>query len=144
MARDPDEDALSWAGDADRPGGTAESPAPRQEPERAPDSVAVARAGQVEGRRLALTATLGVIAGIYLVFTVFWIIGVQLTGGSPRFLLGAIMFQFGEFLAIVCCALWFGVTIVLTRGSSFAVRILWLLAGLVVLIPWPFFLGIGS
>jgi hypothetical protein len=51
------------------------------------------------------------------------------------------MYQFGEFLAIASPALWFGAVFLLTRGRAPLVTVLWLVIGLVVLVPWPTLFG---
>jgi hypothetical protein len=51
------------------------------------------------------------------------------------------MYQFGEFLAIVSPLVWFATVLLLTRDSKPISRLLWLLLGVVVLIPWPFLLS---
>ena len=47
-------------------------------------------------------------------------------------------YQVALWLAVAAPALWFVTAYVLTRGSKSWVRIVWLIAGLVVLVPWPF------
>jgi hypothetical protein len=47
-----------------------------------------------------------------------------------------VLWQFGEFTAIVAAPLWFGSTVLLTAGKS-AQRFGWLTLGLGLLLPWP-------
>ena len=84
----------------------------------------------------------GVLAGIYLLFTVGWAFVVSRTVGSSSVLLATIMFQLGQFLAIAAAPLWFTATFTLTQGRRPAVRLTWLLIGAVVLLPVPFVLGV--
>lgn len=136
-AVDDDDEALTWAGDTDRLGSR-----PQDEP--APAAAPPAEPSAPRSRRdTALIAAYGVFAGVYLVFTVLWLLGVQYVRGNDSTLFAAIMFQFGEFLAIVSCPIWFGAVWYLTTGSRPLVRILWLIAGVALLVPWPFFLGIA-
>lgn len=136
-AAEPDDDeATTWAGDTD-PSHVA-TPAP-DEP--------VETAGAVAAKPATppmLLVTYGVLGGIYLIYTAGWFAAVtrldaaRLTSGD---LLTEIMFQFGEFLAIASPAAWFGAVFLLTRGTRLIVRLLWLLAGVIVVLPWPFVLG---
>src|SRR5690606_23185566 len=83
----------------------------------------------------------GIFAGAYLLYIVGWIIAVQRDTYSQASLLAEIMYQFGEFLAIASPAIWLGAVLVFTRGGRVLARVLWLLAGLLLLAPWPFILG---
>ncbi len=125
-ATEPDDDALTWAGDE----GDAPEPLVTTEP-----------ADANRGIPAPLLVTYGVIAGIYLIYTLGWIITVNRSATTLPNLLGEIMFQFGEFLAIASPALWFVAVLMLTRGRPAVARLGWLLVGLVVVVPWPFVLG---
>lgn len=95
-------------------------------------------------RRSAVTAATGLLAGIYLVYSVGWILSIgtlQLTGAT---LLIEVLYQFGEFLAIIASALWFGTVMALTRGGRPALRLGWLALGALVLVPWPLIIGVLS
>ena len=56
-------------------------------------------------------------------------------------LFAEIMYQLGEFLAIASPVVWLGAVLLLTRNARALTRIVWLLAGLVLVAPWPFILG---
>lgn len=133
-AAQPDEDeaALRWSGD--EPAGPA-SPQPLSKVE--PVATEPARSMPA-----MLLVTYGVVAGIFLIYTVGWIITVSRSGAASSELLVEAMAQLGEFLAILSPALWFGVVFVLTRHAKPLVRLLLLLLGLIVVIPWPFVLGV--
>ena len=88
-----------------------------------------------------LLVTYGIVAGVYGLYTVGWITTVLRGGGTMSTILGEVMFQFGEFLAIASAPLWFASAFYLTRGSRPVVRLAWLIAGLVLLVPIPFVLG---
>ena len=74
---------------------------------------------------------------LYLALTVGWILGVQFTGSGSRELLTEILWQFGEFTAIVSAPLWFGATLTMTRWRSLGERFGWLALGSALLFPWP-------
>ena len=134
---DDDDEALSWIGD-DEQGRAAprlrdpdapalEADAPDEEPEDAPGA---------GGRR---AATVG-FALPYLAFTIGWVLSVeQLTSGAVD-ALHLIVWQFGEFLAMLAAPIWFAATLSLTRESRPLVRVGWLALGLAVLVPWPILL----
>jgi len=133
---DEDADALTWAGDEEQ--GRA---APRLRGEDAPvvvDSAAgpVAETPGSGGRRAATVA----FALPYLVLAVGWILSVEQLSSGARDLAYEIVWQFGEFLAMLAAPAWFAATLALTRGSRPLVRVGWLALGLGVLLPWPILL----
>ncbi len=133
MTADPAEDdaALSWHGDeADRPAKVTRATLPTTTNE-----------GEKPGTPGMLLVTYGVLAGIFLIYTIGWITVVVTSGYTAPDLLGEIMWQLGEFLAIASPALWFVTVMVLTRGRRPLARLLLLVLGLIVVIPWPFILG---
>ena len=93
-------------------------------------------------RRSAVTAATGLLAGVYLVYSVGWILSIGTLQLSGATLLIEVLYQFGEFLAIIACALWFGAVMALTRGGRAAVRLGWLALGALVLVPWPLIIGV--
>ena len=86
----------------------------------------------------------GVFGGLFLAYTVGWILSVQAIGSGTTDLFSEIMWQFGEFLAIIAAALWFASTTYLTRETRTAVRFGWLALGLLLLFPWPIIWGLIS
>jgi hypothetical protein len=156
-SRDPDpldeaddDDALHWTGDEAR--GQA---APRLR-DAVPASVTGAGIDEVEAEEdtprspadRALFAGTVLFGLVYLALSIGWISSAQLLVYPSLDLLGEIMWQFGEFLGMVAPALWFAAALTLTpegvrrRGLT---RMLGLLVGALVLIPWPSLLyWIGS
>lgn len=126
-----DEAALSWAGDEEQ--GRA---APRL---GEPDPVAAAGEAAPEvtpGSRGRSAATVA-FAVPYVVIAIGWIFAVQQLSSGSTSLFGEILWQFGEFLAILAAPLWFAATLTLTKGHRPLVRVGWLALGLGVLVPWP-------
>ncbi len=130
MREDPDEDALSWGDEADPTHVDAHADTA--------DRPAAPGGSQTSS---ALLVVYGVFGGAYLIYLVGWIIAVQRDSLTLPTLLGEIMYQLGEFLAIASPALWLGAVVLLTRGRGPIVRLLWLAVGLLVVAPWPFFLA---
>lgn len=98
---------------------------------------------RASGRRSPLETPLtALFALIYVGYTVGWIIGIGLVPLSGPTLVIEILYQFGEFLAIIASALWFGAVVALTRDGRAAHRFGWLALGVLVLLPWPFVLGL--
>ena len=91
-----------------------------------------------------LLVTYGILGGIHLIYLAGWVIALQRLNAlsvPSTDALTEIMFQLGEALAIVSPVAWFAAAFMLTKGRRPIVRLLWLLAGLIVVAPWPFVLG---
>lgn len=87
---------------------------------------------------VALVA-LGILGGVYLLYTVGWIIGgLRLQVIAPALNLIPAAYVPAFWLAVLAPAIWFLVTFVLTRGRAAWLRFVWLAAGAVLLVPWPF------
>lgn len=130
MGTDPDEEALSWAGETD--------PSHVAAPKAVVDAAAV-RPAATSTANSALLIAFGVFAGVYLLYAIGWGIhafthSVPVAGVFP-----IIMYQFGEFLAIVSPILWAGGVWLLVKKPVW--RLLWLLLGVLLLAPWPFIVG---
>ncbi len=138
MSDTQDDDALSWAGENDpsHVAGPAVAAAPRTE--------IVIDPGPKPAISSVLLVTYGVIAGAYLIYTLGWVVAIQrynaASVASTEFL-NAVMFALGEALAAASPTIWFCAALLLTRGRSSLIRLLWLLVGLAAVIPWPFVLG---
>ena len=88
--------------------------------------------------------TLGILGGIYLLYTIGWAIVVARTTVTffpldSVFL--EICFRIGQFLSIAAAPLWFASTLLLTQKRAWRSRLGWLLLGVFVLVPWPFIQG---
>lgn len=153
MTSDAD-DALSWEGDDDRP---TQKPAP----DAAEQKAALPRGWNAVGRRsetvgrieddgtisepveraplsTPMLLLVGIVGGIYLLYTVGWTIGGLTLQSSAMFLIPDVMYQVALWAAVLAPALWFGAAWVLTRRSASWVRVAGLLAGVLLLVPWPF------
>jgi hypothetical protein len=154
---DGDDEALSWDGESDSshvagPKPLREKPV-RTKPARAgkpgrasaaADDAATETETDAEPQPTSsvLLVAYGIVAGVYALYTVGWATTILRGSGTMSTLLGEIMFQFGEFLAIAASPLWFASVLFLTRGRRPALRLLWLLAGLLLLVPVPFVMGV--
>jgi len=149
--RDADQDALAWDGDDD-----PTLDAPQRLPDGdLPTGYSVVGKGSAEfetaaqERRDAAASApaamsnttllfLGVFGGIYLLYTIGWLLGGM---RLQLYALGAVPapFYFGSFvLAAAAPVVWFAATYLLTRGVKAWQRFSWLSAGAVLLVPWPF------
>jgi len=152
---DGDDEALSWDGESDSshvagPKPVREKPA-RAKPARVakPGRASVAVVDEThddddepQPTSSVLLVAYGIVAGVYALYTVGWATTIFRGSGTMSTLLGEIMFQFGEFLAIAAAPLWFASVLFLTRGRRPALRLLWLLVGLLLLVPVPFVMGV--
>lgn len=133
---DDDAEALSWAGDEEQ--GRA-APRLRDLDAQVAEVATVGEPEETPGSGARRAATVG-FALPYLLLTVGWILSVQqLTSGATS-LFAEILWQFGEFLAILAAPFWFATTLSLTRDHRPLVRVGWLALGLGMLVPWPFVL----
>ncbi|MGB3375565.1 MAG: DNA polymerase III subunit gamma/tau [Microbacterium sp.] len=161
MKSEGDHDALSWDGDdaleAHRPEMRRSEPAPAASAHSAPSGSETPAAASVPALEPEADADdetqaigtvtlllLGILGGIYLLYTVGWIlggIGMQL---PVTFTLPVPLYQGALWLAVLAPALWFIAVLAATRGSRPWVRIVWLVAGAVLLVPWPFVVSGGG
>jgi hypothetical protein len=81
----------------------------------------------------------GVLGGVYLLYTLGWFIGgLRLQDVAPLLLVSPVAYVPAFWLAVLAPAIWFTVTLVLTRHSATWLRFVWLAAGALLLVPWPF------
>jgi len=135
-AADVDEDDSEPAAEPD-----AVDDAGGSEPEAASEADADAAAHEDEHPAPTGNATLvaiGVLAGIAAMWTIGWIIGGLRLQGTAEFLVSPLAYIPSLWLAALAPALWFGAVWLLTRRSRAWVRVSWLVAGAVLLVPWPF------
>lgn len=169
MTTERDDDALSWAGENDatlRAGSVPASATPPEPAEPAalepPEGWSVAgptptgRAAQTQATGVPAAESaarqasssvmligMGILAGIYLLYTVGWFIGVARVGNPLADPVGGFMFSFGAWLSVAAPLVWFAATYWLSAHRPRA-RILWLVLGVVVLAPFPFIFGAGG
>ena len=137
------DDALIWEGDEER---GLEAPVRRR---AALNNDADAPVGETElhddeptGPTGGVLVIYGILAGVTLISMLTWISVIGASTVSFTDLLGELMYQFGEFLAIAGPALWFAAVLVLGRDLAPAKRIRWHVIGLLVTAPWPILLGV--
>jgi len=156
-----DDDALTWDGDddptlevgADPPSESSTLPVgwnavgkgskavePAAHETETADAGLGSAAGSAERQPMgnALLITIGVVGGIFLLYTIGWIVGGLRLEGTAQFLVSPVAYRFGFWLAVAAPAVWFATVFLLTRSSRAWVRIVWLLAGIALLVPWPF------
>jgi hypothetical protein len=165
MNSEPDDDALTWAGDSDptlNPQPRAADPvgAGRPEPVDAAADPELPDGWSVPGRtataqpgaelrpasQAAASAALvgmGILAGIYLLYAIGWFIGVSRISNPLTDPVGQFMFSLGAWTAVASPLVWFGATFQLTRDRP-RTRVVFLLLGVVLLAPLPFIIGAGG
>lgn len=163
MTSSRDDDALGWAGDDDptlvsgRPdaaGTTPAIPAGQTDAEPADDlpegwAVTGSPGGYVDApaEKAAMSSPaligLGILAGVYLLYTIGWFVGVSRLVNPQTALLNQFMFSLGTWLAIAAPAVWFASSYWLTRGKP-RLRWTWLILGVLLLAPLPFIAGTGT
>ncbi|WP_308799447.1 DNA polymerase III subunit gamma/tau [Agromyces silvae] len=165
MTRENDDEALSWEGDDDptlAPGwkrvGNAAPVTDAADAGQPDASVTTASSGATDAsaeatgdadgeavRRQTSSAELlilGVLAGVYLLYTVGWLLTAVRTDAPGTSLVADAMYTLGLWLAVLAPALWFGLAYaVVSRPPR---RLLWLIVGAIVLVPLPFVLGVTA
>jgi hypothetical protein len=158
VSSNDEDDALTWAGGRDPSHyETPEVKAPKpskasktSNPTKATNTTEPALAG-ADGNADAdelrpatsgvVLVSLGILGGIYLLYTIGWIISWQRLAYTDPDLLELGAFRVQQVLAIVAAPLWFGATIFFTRDRRPAFRLLWLVIGALLLVPWSFTFG---
>ena len=153
---DDDEEALTWAGARDP--SLYETPEPKIVKAPAPKRPAVrsvtaadAAAGRVDGdddddderpapMSSAVLICLGVLGGLFALYTAGWFVSWLHLVYSPSDALELEAFRVQQVLAILTPPVWFVTVMLLTRRRRAAVRLLWLVIGAILLVPWPWIL----
>lgn len=146
------EDALRWEGDEQAPAAAVPDPAlpegwnavgkGSESVGRVPRDGTVTPAGEPAPLGSVSLVAIGVIAGVYALYIVGWIIGgFRLREGLVQTsLVSDFSFYFMFWLAVAAPLLWFAAAWLTTRRSAVWVRIVSLVVGMLVLVPWPFVL----
>ena len=150
-----DDDALSWGGDDDptldvgvpaAPRGAGKGPdaVTRRDAEAAPAVPTPASVAAPAPMDNVTLVSLGVLGGIYLLLAVGWFIGGARLQFVAQLFLNSTGYVVTWAIAVIAPAIWFVTVLVLTRGRRGWIRMLLLVLGAVVLLPWPFLLvGVG-
>ena len=85
---------------------------------------------------------LGVLGGIYLLYTIGWFITALRTTAPGLGIVDDAMYTLGLWLAVLAPGLWLGLSFWLSAGRRS--RLLWLIGGAIVLVPVPFVLGVTA
>jgi hypothetical protein len=93
------------------------------------------------GTSSVMLVALGLLGGIYLLYTIGWFISWQREVYVDPDALELAAFRIQQVLGIIAAPLWFVMTILLTRRRRPAVRLLWLVIGALLLVPWSFTFG---
>jgi hypothetical protein len=143
MTDPTDEEALTWDGDEDRT-------APRRPAPRLIDDRAAEEGGPASGGSFALLV-LGVLGGIAVIETAFWIrsafelsiaASIDLGAGTPLEVGAFVLNLVGRVLAVSAPVVWFG--LVAWRVKVPSRRVAMLVLGALLLVPWPAILAASS
>lgn len=97
---------------------------------------AAAQTGSVE------LVVLGVLGGVYLLYTIGWIITALRTATPGTSIVGDFMYSLGLWLAVLAAPTWF--VLALRGARTGRSRLVWLVVGAVVLAPLPFIFGVTA
>ena len=84
---------------------------------------------------------LGVLGGIYLLYTIGWIVSFSRYQTPITVDFSVVTYRIAQSLAVAASPLWFVGTLLLTQRRDARYRFLWLVIGVLVLVPWPFLMG---
>ena len=160
MSPDRDDDALSWSGDddptLDAGTATAVPPAmPKDRPTALPEGFTALGKGSGDVGKIsengsvtmpaerapmsnAVLISLGIVGGFYALYAIGWLIGGLRLQGRANYLVTDVMFQGSLWLSVIAPLLWFATVFLVTRNARTWVRLAWLIAGVILLVPWPF------
>ena len=93
------------------------------------------------GMSSAALVGIGILAGVYLLLSIGWLLGAARFQLVAALFLEPVAFQITLWLAVLALPLWFVTVFWLTRGGRAWLRFVLLVAGAVLLIPWPFVLA---
>jgi hypothetical protein len=145
-----DDEALTWAGGRD----PSHYETPEVKPQK-PPKAGRPGAKPVPGTVVAdaeeddlppvtsagVLVSFGILGGIYLLYTIGWFVSWQRFSYADPNLLELAAFRVQQVLGILAPPLWFVVTLLFTRDRKPAVRLIWLLVGALLLVPWSFTFG---
>ena len=150
MSGNDDDEALTWAGGRDpshyetpevkppkaprTPKETGKPPTPTADPADDEDELPTGASG-------AMLISLGILGGVYLLYTIGWFVSWQRFVYTDPDVLELAAFRIQQVLAILAPPLWFVVTLLFTRDRKPVVRLIWLLIGALLLVPWSFTFG---
>jgi hypothetical protein len=154
---DADDEALEWAGEGADPTLAAGTARVRRTPRAVvgadpadddsdDDGSDEEDSADEAASSSALLIAAGIAAGLYLLYAIAWAItatrqspvAAEGFAGDP---LGGALYSLGLWLAVLAPPVWFAVVLLATRDSRVRTRVLWLVAGLVLLAPLPFLKG---
>jgi len=134
------------------PSSEAAAPAPTgnktvlDEAEDAEDRAAEKELADAEAASAQLSSAaligLGILGGIYLLYTIGWVISFTRYEVASELSLGVFTELIARTLAVAASPLWFVGTLLLTQSRDLRYRFLWLVIGVLVLVPWPFLMGL--
>ncbi|MGA1835470.1 hypothetical protein VD659_00930 [Herbiconiux sp. 11R-BC] len=126
---------------------TAAAPRPTvlDEAEEADDRAAEKELEEAEAAAAQMSSvaliSLGILGGIYLLYTIGWIISFARYSVPITVDFTVVSARIAQSLAVAAAPLWFVATLLLTQKRHAAYRFLWLVVGVLVLVPWPFLRG---
>ncbi len=131
---DANDEALSWGGESD----------PTHVDSAEPDTPGRDDAGLAPGVSSTMLVVYGIFGGIYLLYTVGWLIIAIRGSRETGVALNDTMLHISTLLAVLAAPVWFIATLALSRARRSWVRVLVLAIGILVLIPWGFVSGVSA
>jgi hypothetical protein len=85
---------------------------------------------------------MGILGGVYALYTIGWLISFGRFPVAQAFDFTVLTVRILQILAVAAAPLWFGATLLILLKRPIRYRFLWLVIGVLVLVPWPFLMGV--
>ncbi len=126
--------------------GRAAQPTVLDEAEDAEDRAAERELAEAEAATKQLSSAaligMGILGGVYLLYTIGWVVSFTRYQAPLTVDFSVVSYRITQTLAIAATPLWFVATLLITQRRDIRFRFLWLVLGVLVLVPWPFLMGV--
>lgn len=85
---------------------------------------------------------MGILGGVYALYTIGWLISFSRFPVGDGFTFTILTIRMLQVLAVAAAPLWFGSALLILLKRPIRYRFLWLIIGVLILVPWPFLMGV--
>ncbi|WP_378147369.1 hypothetical protein ACFJGV_05250 [Cnuibacter sp. UC19_7] len=85
---------------------------------------------------------MGILGGVYALYTIGWLVSFSRFPVGDGFTFTILSIRMLQVLAVAAAPLWFGGVLLILQKRPIRYRFLWLVIGVLVLVPWPFLMGV--
>jgi hypothetical protein len=109
--------------------------------DRAAEKDLEAAEAETEQMSSAALVAFGVVGGVYLLYTFGWVVSFSRYQVPLMADFTVISYRITQVLAIAAPPVWFVAALLILQKRDVRYRFLWLVIGVLLLVPWPFLLG---